>query len=409
MSTRHYKILLLIALPLLLTWKLFSIVSWRPRILNVTNQVEAYTPNSRGELVPTRQPVGRGYGSFGSNALAFSPDGKTLATGQNAFVFGRKSNGPWGTTTSRVHLWNVEKGQVKSTLPFFFKQWNNTTIFGPSPFQSVMFAPNGNLLMIHDQGQTVAVANLPQRRWLYVRNRQLPDYCRSIGFSPDSRHAYFAEWEKQKQSGLSDRSLADWLKMTFPLTLVTVDTTSGKVLKRAPLRLPGEWPSRFCLTRDGFTAVCATKWGDAGEDRGPEEGRLVIFDVRTGQIQRVFNSELKHPEDLACSPNLQWTAMGTMSGKVGDNMLRVQSTRTGKILRHTDYVDDMIHQVAFSPDNETLATASIQGWIQIWSIEPLTPIRTLGKSRVTDITFSPDGKTLASSSVEGTIKLWRTS
>jgi WD40 repeat protein/tRNA A-37 threonylcarbamoyl transferase component Bud32 len=67
-----------------------------------------------------------------------------------------------------------------------------------------------------------------------------------------------------------------------------------------------------------------------------------------------------------------------------------------------------VNAIAFTPDGKTIATASDDKTIKLWSLESKQEIRTLkGHSDwIWTIAISPDGKTLASGSKNKTIKLW---
>ena len=62
----------------------------------------------------------------------------------------------------------------------------------------------------------------------------------------------------------------------------------------------------------------------------------------------------------------------------------------------------------FSPDNQLLASASLDGTVKLWDVKTGVELRTLKGRRhwVTSISFSPDGSTLASAGSDSTIKLW---
>jgi WD40 repeat protein len=78
----------------------------------------------------------------------------------------------------------------------------------------------------------------------------------------------------------------------------------------------------------------------------------------------------------------------------------------GTISEHTDVVYD----VAFSPDGQKLATASLDKTVRVWSIPDCKPVQTLkGHSDfVYSVNFTPDGKRLISSSKDRSIKIYST-
>ena len=91
-------------------------------------------------------------------------------------------------------------------------------------------------------------------------------------------------------------------------------------------------------------------------------------------------------------------------------MIKLWWASDGQLLR-TRTAAGSVFSVAFSPDDQTLASAS--GYrIELWRASDGQLMRTLsghGNNYVRSVAFLPDGQTLASASQDRTIKLWRVS
>jgi len=108
---------------------------------------------------------------------------------------------------------------------------------------------------------------------------------------------------------------------------------------------------------------------------------------------------------VAFSPDGQRLASASVDGRL---MLWDTATqqRIGEPLTgHTAEVSS----VAFSPDGQLLVSGSDDGTIRLWETatgQPLGPPLTGHTGWVLSVAFSPDGKTLASGSEDATIRLW---
>jgi WD40 repeat protein len=70
--------------------------------------------------------------------------------------------------------------------------------------------------------------------------------------------------------------------------------------------------------------------------------------------------------------------------------------------------EDIIWQVAFSPDGQTVATASEDGTVKLWRVSNGEQIGELSAHEGPQygLDFSPDGRTLGTVGANGAVRLW---
>lgn len=145
------------------------------------------------------------------------------------------------------------------------------------------------------------------------------------------------------------------------------------------------------------------KWLLAAGGRGALAGKVVIWDVVTGNRITEIGDEADVVLAADISPNHKLVALGG-PGK----LIKIYDTSTGqlrqKIKKHTDWVTAM----EFSPNGEFLATGDRNGGAYIWEAETGGIVFTLGdhKDAVTALSWRSDSQMLASSSEDGRLILW---
>ncbi|MBK4731844.1 AAA-like domain-containing protein [Oxynema sp. CENA135] len=90
--------------------------------------------------------------------------------------------------------------------------------------------------------------------------------------------------------------------------------------------------------------------------------------------------------------------------------------RDGEFLQSFQAHSDRIIRVTFSPNGESLATASADGTVKLWDVrgkvEPSRHVLTTLKGHVSwvyDVQFSPDGQRIATAGRDRTVKVWNRS
>ena len=133
--------------------------------------------------------------------------------------------------------------------------------------------------------------------------------------------------------------------------------------------------------------------------------RIVLYDTYTGKEMAMLPALMDTVNALAFSPDNQ-----TVASAGTDATVHLWNLYTGE--HTTDFTGHAYPSVslAFSPDGQTLACGGFSE-IRLWDLRTEQPVRVSAvlhghRDMVTTLAFSPDSKVLASTSFYGTILLW---
>ena len=265
--------------------------------------------------------------------LAFSPDGKTLASG----------------TGYAIQFWDIVTGEQKSAIPSFSK--------------FLSFSPDGaTMIVCADREGTINLWNPITGK----HKKMIPgdiDHVVSVALSPNGKTIAMGSYDG-------------------PIHLYDLDTSENKIT------LSGhKWQVRsLAFSPDGGTLVS-----------GGWDQTIRLWDVETGEHKQTLTGHKEWVRSLALSPDGK-----TISSGSGDGTIHFWDADTGSFRNTiTGYTGAV--SITFSPDGQTLSTEYGDGTIRLWDANTGQHVETYNQFRDmisrgavrNIIAFAPGGKTLA--------------
>jgi WD40 repeat protein/tRNA A-37 threonylcarbamoyl transferase component Bud32 len=365
-------------------------------------------------------------------ALAFSPDGKTLATAA-------------GYSESDIRLWEVATGKEIGRLE------GHTSWVG-----SLVFWPDGKRLASSSADQTIRIWDLASRKSLDVlcghrqevwRLALLPDNKTLVSGSKDG---VVCVWDASVTHPRRERvtlpgKISNWRFAPDSRSAVTLDR-EGKVAR---------WSGPDFQDKEPWLEIGTNHQGDAFSPDGrflavgSTNGNISVWDISPRVLWREFKlgdgsviplgftaqgnrlvvrvpSDNHFSEwDLAANREIQsWPAparfIGRAIGSSPDERLCVAFGFDGDVsgrnlAEHSNTnlpleAVQVAYEVAFSPDGGRCAAASELGYARVWGTKTWREEATLRGflNAVFSVAFSPDGTRLATggSNPDDAVKLW---
>ena len=290
--------------------------------------------------------------------VAFSPDGKIVASGSGGYL----------GAPGQLKLWEAATGQEVATA-------NESR-----SIRWIDFSPDGTLVATAEHDGTAKLRDTETLQVLRTLRGHESGLDTAV-FSPDGKHVATTSWDQTVR--LWDSRTGDQVRL--------FNANSQQVYTVA-------------FRRDGREIAT-----------GGQDHLVRLWNVETGRTRRILHGHEHVVHCVAWSPDGRRVASASW-----DKSVRLWDSESGRLQATFEGHTVPVLAVAFSPDGALLASVSGRwgeggppdpgpGELILWDMASGRSLQTSKEhtDRIFGVAFSPDGKTIATASWDGSVKLWR--
>ncbi|WP_254173907.1 nSTAND1 domain-containing NTPase [Planktothrix pseudagardhii] len=318
-------------------------------------------------------------------SVVFSPDGQEIASSSEDGI---------------INLWTRQGKLIKTIKAHSKSIW------------SISFSPDSQIMASASDDKTVKLWNRDGQLIRTLEGHQ--QAVNSVAFSQDSRLIATGSTDEMIKIWTKEGSLISTLQgHKDSINQVSFSKQEERLFSASKDGTVRIWDLKtlpkiiqlkdYKIYSSSFSRQNSNLVASPGRDlriKDNTKDDVVVLWTLNGEVQKIFRGHQDTVNNVSFSPDGKSIASASQ-----DKTVRIWSVDSEKFI--TLPHESPVWSVVFSPDSQLIATASDDQSIKIWDIHGTLKQTFKGhQGAINDLSFSPDSQILASASEDKTVKLW---